>query len=333
MRRPRFVHDELLARAEAYVEPHRWRRRRRWGPRPPDREQPAGLRAPPRHPTATAARCGMTIGCAPPSLIPLVGKVLNLDPASPAAWSGRADPSRDSDRGSDGSPRALPAEAASPLGLVRAALRQHVGDGLAWKCSSACQHLVQHAAERPDVRALVDRLAARLLRTHVGGGAQNARPCLRHRRTGDRRRLRCIARRAARRFERFREAEVEHLHRAVRPHLDVGRLQIAMDDALLVRRFERFGDLLRDRQRLVERDRPARDAVRQSSPSTSSMTSARDAARSSRARGSARCSDDSARRASSASRSNRASRSGSCGERFGQDLDRDVALELRVRAR
>ena len=36
-----------------------------------------------------------------------------------------------------------------------------------------------------------------------------------------------------------------------------------MDDALLVRRFERLGDLLRDRHRLVERNRAARDPLRQ----------------------------------------------------------------------
>ncbi len=36
-----------------------------------------------------------------------------------------------------------------------------------------------------------------------------------------------------------------------------------MDDALLVRRFERVGDLFRDRQRFVERNRAARDALRQ----------------------------------------------------------------------
>ena len=36
-----------------------------------------------------------------------------------------------------------------------------------------------------------------------------------------------------------------------------------MDDALLVRGFERVGDLLRDRQRFVERDRAARDPLRQ----------------------------------------------------------------------
>ena len=36
-----------------------------------------------------------------------------------------------------------------------------------------------------------------------------------------------------------------------------------MDDALLVRRFEGLGDLSRDRQRLGDRDRPARDALRE----------------------------------------------------------------------
>ena len=63
-------------------------------------------------------------------------------------------------------------------------------------------------------------------------------------------------------LHRLREAEVEHLHRAVGAHLDIRGLQIAMDDALLVRRFERLRDLLRDRQRLVERNRAPRDALR-----------------------------------------------------------------------
>ena len=36
-----------------------------------------------------------------------------------------------------------------------------------------------------------------------------------------------------------------------------------MDDALLVRGFKRFRDLFRDRQRFVDRDRPARNALRQ----------------------------------------------------------------------
>ena len=54
--------------------------------------------------------------------------------------------------------------------------------------------------------------------------------------------------------DRLGEAEVEHLHRAVGADLDVGGLEIAMDDALLVRGVERVGDLARDRQRLGERE-------------------------------------------------------------------------------
>ena len=42
-------------------------------------------------------------------------------------------------------------------------------------------------------------------------------------------------RRARRRIpRRLRQTEVQHLHRAVVAHLDVGGLQIAMDDALFV---------------------------------------------------------------------------------------------------
>ena len=41
--------------------------------------------------------------------------------------------------------------------------------------------------------------------------------------------------------------------------LDVGRLQVAMDDLLIVRGLERVGDLPRDRQGLVERQTGGRD--------------------------------------------------------------------------
>ena len=43
-----------------------------------------------------------------------------------------------------------------------------------------------------------------------------------------------------------------------RRHLDVGGLEIAVDDALLVRGLERLGDLPRDRERFIERNRSAR---------------------------------------------------------------------------
>ena len=48
-----------------------------------------------------------------------------------------------------------------------------------------------------------------------------------------------------------------------------------MDDALLVRRLERFGDLPRDRQCLIDRNRALRDPVGERRPLDQPMTSAR----------------------------------------------------------
>ena len=62
-------------------------------------------------------------------------------------------------------------------------------------------------------------------------------------------------------LDRLRESEVQYLDRAVRTHLDVGRLQIAVDDALLMRGFERLGDLFRDGQRFVQRNGTVSNAV------------------------------------------------------------------------
>ena len=67
---------------------------------------------------------------------------------------------------------------ATPLGLALEDRRDRVGGRLAGKRRPRRQHLVQHAAERPDVGALVHRLAPGLLGAHVGGGARN------HRRAG-----------------------------------------------------------------------------------------------------------------------------------------------------
>ena len=50
------------------------------------------------------------------------------------------------------------------------------------------------------------------------------------------------------------------MHRGALQH-DVRRLQIAMDDPFLVRRLERLGDLPRNRERLGDRQRPAREAI------------------------------------------------------------------------
>ena len=79
------------------------------------------------------------------------------------------------------------------------------------------QHLEEHDAEGPDVGALVDRLAARLLGRHVGRGAEDQAG--RGAGVGERRRLREVggrSRAGAVAGPGLGEAEVEHLDLAVR---------------------------------------------------------------------------------------------------------------------
>jgi hypothetical protein len=64
----------------------------------------------------------------------------------------------------------------------------------------------------------------------------------------------------------FRKAEVEHLDGAVAAHFDICRLQVAVDDPLLVRGFQRLRDLPRDGQGFVERHGSTRDVLRQIVP-------------------------------------------------------------------
>ncbi len=63
-------------------------------------------------------------------------------------------------------------------------------------------------------------------------------------------------------------AQIAHRHLrriepAFTPHFDVRRLEIAVNDVLLVRRFERLSDLLRDGQRFIKGDRAACNALGQ----------------------------------------------------------------------
>ena len=71
---------------------------------------------------------------------------------------------------------------------------------------------------------------------------------------------------------RLGEPEIEDLDDPVVGELDVGRFEIAVDDARFVGRLERLGDLSRDRDRFVDRDRAAWMRSERSSPSTNSMT-------------------------------------------------------------
>ena len=57
------------------------------------------------------------------------------------------------------------------------------------------------------------------------------------------------------------QAEVEHLDGAVGTELDVGRLQVAVDDSLVVGRFEGLGDLPGDGERFRDRDRAFRNPI------------------------------------------------------------------------
>ena len=112
---------------------------------------------------------------------------------------------------------------------------------------------MQNHAERPDVGALVGGLTFGLFGSHVACSAQD-HPSLRgvHADGG-----RLLGIPAARRSQRvyLRQTEIENLHSAAGRDFDIGRLQVAMDDALFVRGFERSSDLPADLQRVVERQR------------------------------------------------------------------------------
>ena len=60
-----------------------------------------------------------------------------------------------------------------PVRLALQDARDHVGHRLAREGLAPGEAFVEHAAERPDVGALVDRAAARLLGAHVRRGAEN----------------------------------------------------------------------------------------------------------------------------------------------------------------
>src|SRR4029079_6786486 len=64
-------------------------------------------------------------------------------------------------------------------------------------------------------------------------------------------------------LEHLRETEIEDFDSAVRRHLDVVWLEIAMDDPLVVRRLEGVGDLSRDGEGVVQWKRAACSQHRQ----------------------------------------------------------------------
>ena len=144
-----------------------------------------------------------------------------------------------------------------PLRLVLDHGGQDLRDRLAPERPPRGQHLVKHDAESPDVGALVHGPAPRLLGRHVGGGAEDEARLGPGVREG--RGLREIRRRPGGRVagECLGEPEIEDLDLALRRHLHVGGLEVAVDDALLVGFPERLGDLPRIGEGLVDGNRPA----------------------------------------------------------------------------
>ena len=138
------------------------------------------------------------------------------------------------------------------VGLTGHDLGDDVGRCLSIERRPARQHLVEHAAERPDIGPRVDLFASRLLGRHVRDGPENDP---RRRSAGDRRQQRRPAV-GGRRGERLGQAKVEDLHRSVRRQLDIGRFQIAVYDSTFVGGGKPFRDLSCDFDRFIPPDRP-----------------------------------------------------------------------------
>ena len=68
------------------------------------------------------------------------------------------------------------------------------------------------------------------------------------------------------RFERLGQTEIQHLHHAVRTQLDIRRLQVPVDDSVLVGRLQRLGDLARDRKRFVQWNGSSSHSLRKRRP-------------------------------------------------------------------
>ncbi len=125
----------------------------------------------------------------------------------------------------------------------------------------AGEHLVEDAAEGPDVGARVRLLALHHLRRHVLERSED-RALRRQRRRHRRRRGHGRAggpRRSGRSADDLREAEIEQLDSGRRQH-HVARFQIAMEDSLPVRGVQGAGHLDRPLQRLIDGNRSLRDA-------------------------------------------------------------------------
>src|SRR6185503_13680392 len=117
-------------------------------------------------------------------------------------------------------------------------------------------HLVYHCAERKDVAAEVNALAEKLLRRHVFDRSKYHAGIRLDLNDGL---FRAVSREPALSLDELRESEIQNLRVAVAADHQVLRLEVAMNDAMLVRLAKPFGDLNRDLQSVAYRQRARGD--------------------------------------------------------------------------
>ena len=245
--------DRLLADCAVYRNASRWMATT--GARP---QRPAASTPTASHGANRANASESTLGCGPRRRRVWLERFLELDPritdvAQPplrilleAALQYMTNGGRHSRR------------QCRPLRLPVDDGREHVGGRLSDEWTAAAEHFVEHAPERPDVRTFVDRLPPGLLRTHVGGGPDHDLIAGLTGGTGGRLVVR-VQRNLG--LTDLRHAEVQYLNDAVGGDLDIGRLQITMNDPFLVRSIQRVRDLNRDAKRLGHAAAVPRSAV------------------------------------------------------------------------
>ena len=135
-------------------------------------------------------------------------------------------------------------------GLLVLNERQSFGDAATGERPLAADHLVQQRPEGEQVGPVVDvRHTRRLLGCHVAGGSHHLAGHGAEQGRGHR----CCPVACRRHLGGLGEAEIEDLGVAVFGDEHVGGFQIAMNDAGLVRRTQRLGDLRGEGQCLVDR--------------------------------------------------------------------------------